>query len=237
MRNHRTRLHRPVADTASAPAWVVTYADLVTLLLCLFAALLSMSTFKQERFQSALDSLQGAFGSKESLGASQAPDPSLFGKLQYAFQNELADSTTSGESDAALPWFSISRTQTGARLVLAGPSVIVRGQPQLTPLAKQALSHLASELAGRNCAITIRGHSAKEPAAEGSDSRDLSYQRAAQAAQWLEQGGVPAQVIQVVALGESRPAYHHAYTEKRRAMNRRVEIEITEGGEPQQAAE
>ena len=45
-----------------APMWIVTFSDLMSLLLTFFVLLLSFSTISEEKFNQALMSLQGAFG-------------------------------------------------------------------------------------------------------------------------------------------------------------------------------
>ncbi len=47
---------------AGAPAWMVTFADLMSLLLCFFVLLLSFSTMDVARFRAIAESLQGALG-------------------------------------------------------------------------------------------------------------------------------------------------------------------------------
>ena len=51
---------RPKAS--GAPGWMVTFADLMALMLTFFVLLLSMSVIDIQRFQAALMSLQGSFG-------------------------------------------------------------------------------------------------------------------------------------------------------------------------------
>ena len=49
-------------DTSESSEWLITYGDLMTLLLCLFVMLYAISTVQPTRFQSATESLRGAFG-------------------------------------------------------------------------------------------------------------------------------------------------------------------------------
>jgi chemotaxis protein MotB len=49
-------------QAAGAPAWMVTYSDMVTLLLTFFVLLLSMASMDKIKFSSAAGSLRGAFG-------------------------------------------------------------------------------------------------------------------------------------------------------------------------------
>ena len=48
-----------------APEWMVTYGDMMTLLLCFFVIIVSMSEIKKdEKFLQVLESIRSAFGSK-----------------------------------------------------------------------------------------------------------------------------------------------------------------------------
>jgi len=49
-----------IAEEEGAPAWMVTFADLVTLLLVFFILLFSISSIEKERFKSVLSSIQFA---------------------------------------------------------------------------------------------------------------------------------------------------------------------------------
>ena len=53
-------------ENAGAPSWMVTYSDMVTLLLTFFVLMLSMSEMDKIKFQQVLGSLKGAFGVMES---------------------------------------------------------------------------------------------------------------------------------------------------------------------------
>ena len=49
-------------EEPSAPFWMTTYGDMVTLMLCFFILLISYSTMQIEKFQGALESFRGALG-------------------------------------------------------------------------------------------------------------------------------------------------------------------------------
>ena len=50
------------------PAWLATYADMVTLLLTFFVLLLAMSSIEQTKFVQAMSSLRGALGVMSATG-------------------------------------------------------------------------------------------------------------------------------------------------------------------------
>ena len=59
---------------AGAPQWMVTYGDMMTLLLCFFVIIVSMSEIKKdERFQEVIESIRSAF----------AIDPEHFGCTKH----------------------------------------------------------------------------------------------------------------------------------------------------------
>ena len=55
------------------PAWMVTYADLMTLLLCFFVLLLSFAEIDAEKFRRVADELSKAFGVQRDVEAMQIP--------------------------------------------------------------------------------------------------------------------------------------------------------------------
>ena len=62
---------------AGAPMWIVTFSDLVTLLLTFFVLLLSMANMDQAKFELASDSLAGAFGVLGSSDKTEISTPKV----------------------------------------------------------------------------------------------------------------------------------------------------------------
>lgn len=56
------------------PAWVMTFADLMTLLMCFFVLLLSFSIMDAQKFQKAAGSLRDAFGVQRIVPADEIPE-------------------------------------------------------------------------------------------------------------------------------------------------------------------
>ena len=49
-------------ETPDTPEWLISYSDLMSLLLCLFVMLYALSTVQETKFQRATESLRGGFG-------------------------------------------------------------------------------------------------------------------------------------------------------------------------------
>ena len=99
---------------------------------------------------------------------------------------------------------------------------------------------------GHNTVIRIRGHATLEALPPDSlfrDAMDLSIARARAVADALERYGIRAQRLRIVGVGNTEPLVAQAYSESRRALNRRVEIIVSEAvvddysGRPIQAEE
>ena len=97
--------------------------------------------------------------------------------------------------------------------------------------ARELVAKTAQILRGYNTKILIRGHATRERLPDDSlyeDARDLSYARAKAVARELERNGVRPIRLLLVGVGDTEPLVRQTYTEERRALNRRVEILVTE---------
>ena len=60
-------LKREKKPPAGVPGWIVTFADLMSLLLTFFILILSFSTISEPKFESAMGSVKEALGVKKSF--------------------------------------------------------------------------------------------------------------------------------------------------------------------------
>ena len=68
---------------SGAPRWVVTYGDMMSLLLCFFVMLVAMSEIKEEdKFKDVVQSMQEAFGFVGGMGRVPTLDPPTVSLLQ-----------------------------------------------------------------------------------------------------------------------------------------------------------
>lgn len=68
---------KPEECKAGAPEWMVTYGDLVTLLMCFFVLLFAFSEIDAQKFEAVMQSFQGSAGVLES-GKSLSEDQLIF---------------------------------------------------------------------------------------------------------------------------------------------------------------
>ena len=114
----------------------------------------------------------------------------------------------------------------GDKVYVALPSGILfdLGKDTLKPAAKDSLSKAATTLRDSQTNIVIQGHTDST----GSDSinQPLSERRANRVREFLVSQGVPGYKMTAVGYGSSRPAVAND-TEANRALNRRVQLEIS----------
>ncbi|MCL7423427.1 MAG: MotB family protein [Methylobacter sp.] len=90
-----------------APAWLATFADLCTLLLCFFVLLLSSATQDVRKFKQIAGSMKSAFGVQNEVF--QADTPMGTSVIEQNFSPSLADPAMLDEVRQAMPEQSLTR--------------------------------------------------------------------------------------------------------------------------------
>ena len=221
-----------------APDWMVTYGDLMTLLLCFFVILVSMSEIKEdERFHQVIESLRAALGGHQGArepipGLRAAQANTLIQRLLEIDpplrENNRGDTDVEGIEGVK---FRVTNVRDGIEVVVGGTITFDRFSATLKPEARNIVRKVAERLRGYNHKVLVRGHATREPLPPDSiyaDARDLSYERAKAVVHQLERSGVRDIRLTPIPVGDTEPLVRQAYTEERRAINRRVGILVTE---------
>lgn len=220
------------------PEWVVTYGDMMSLLLTFFIMLVSMAEQKQDgKMRAMLNSIEERFGPDD--GKHGAPGSSL----QESSSNEFASSNgMSSEGGTkrkgvdskgrAGPSKTVQRIGHGTLITLGGPCAFETYDDQLTEEMERQLAVIAGVLAERPNLIVVRGHATREAVPEDVkqklkpeflDPWTLSYARARAAAKHLIACGIVESRIQLSAAGDSEPRIISRSKEMQRE-NRRVDV-------------
>lgn len=217
-----------------APLWVVTFGDMMSLLMTFFVLLLSFATLEEpKRYTETLLAIKGAFGvlpqEQTLVQINPAPAPmkkpserqeTSARKIQRSMQlNQVSEDVMVKYDEAG-----------GIRITLPAALLFEAGGTDLLPEAYPMMNDLADILAELPGAFyEIRGHTDDTPLGEGSqyrDNVDLSFARADGVARYLNQvGRIPLQQFEIVACGAGQPAAPNN-TAEGRAANRRVDIYV-----------
>jgi chemotaxis protein MotB len=219
------------AEHDNLDRWLLTYADLITLLLGLFVILYSMSRLDAQRFGQFAAALSGVFsGGRAVLQGEHAgvvPQASVPAPPSEEEQlKELGQKVEEALSASGLyPPPQASVEQRGLVIHFAGNVLFDSGQASLRPEAKQALLVLAQLLRTQPRPVRVEGHTDNVPISTSvfASNWELSAARAATVARFLVERGLDAKRVSAAGYGEHRPAAGND-TEQGRQLNRRVDV-------------
>lgn len=215
------------------PEWVVTFGDMMSLLLTFFIMLVSMSELKEEeRFQAMLESMRRQFGHDSAMaavipGQSQANSNMSF--IAPSQSRSLRKNLQDGGNDVDAVTGEHNRVQTvrqGRNATTGGVIFFDELSSDLDEDARTALIKIAKQVAGKPQKLEIRGHASKRPVNSGQGVRDhwdLAFERGYNAMQFLIKQGIEPQRIRLGSAGAHEPLDLGLEAEERK-RNARVEV-------------
>ena len=225
-------------ESGGVPEWVVTFGDMMSLLLCFFILLAAFSELKREvEYQRVITAVKEAFGYSGGVGVMPTDDPpmrSMIQMLEAMSEKELKESKVSHSPERGISGrrTKVSKVPEGMMFTIGGHLAFEPGSADLGSGAKDELLNVAGLLRGRSNKIAIRGHSSLDRADASSsygDLIDLSYHRARAVADYLvDEGGLDPRVVVIEARGTSEPLNPRAFTVEAQTQNRRVDVVMTE---------
>ncbi len=225
------RRKRKEEEVGGAPSWMVTYGDMMSLLLCFFVLLLSFSTISEEAFKEAMASIQGAmfiFEKHKGLINPVPKPPSRTPKSIERLARELSRRLhlRGMEKDIEIKYDK----QGGLKINLPSRILFDTAKAELKAEASPVLNDLAAVLADvPEAFIEVRGHTDSRPLIRSSkyrDNYDLSFARADAVTRHLNRvGRIPLNQFEIIACGPGQSVATND-TEEGMQANRRVEIYV-----------
>ncbi|TWU12944.1 Motility protein B [Symmachiella macrocystis] len=224
----------PVQDDPApgVPEWVVTYGDMMSLLLTFFIMLVSMSEMKEEgKMRAALDAISEAFGNEQAMMGSPGDSfqtTSVLSKLSSVGNLSLGGTRESALKNrgAAGKYDPVQRIREGTVVTLGGAAMFKPFEAELSNELKRSLDSIADVLRKRSRRIEVRGHAAPTALPKNSkfrDAFDLSFARADAVAKYLISKEIRPSRILVSAAGDNEPRSLRRGSEHQ-ALNRRVDV-------------
>ncbi len=203
-------------EKAGIPEWVVTFGDMMSLLLTFFIMLVSLSEIKEEEtYQALVDSMQRQFGYARTLEAltpgDSRPRSTEFSVLSTTGRAKKKDTAKGGVPEKApVGEESMVRIVRPGQLTAVGSVVFFElGSNEINSAADKVLKSVAQQLRGKPQKIEVRGHVSAEFAArtKGTDEAVmLGFRRAAAVRNILvEREGLRASRFRVSSAAESEP--------------------------------
>lgn len=225
-------------EAMGIPEWVVTFGDMMSLLLTFFIMLVSMSELKQdEKFQAMVESFKKQFGHDLSMESVTPGDhrsrTSAYRVLSTAGRAKRKD-THKGGAPTRAPVGEEERVRIirpGGNTAIGTVIFFEDGSYDLSEDARAALDKEVEQMAGKPQKIEIRGHTSQQlatPGADPADSMKLAYNRCLVVMQYLiEKHGFPPERIRCASAGAYEPMYLSSDPDKMR-LNPRVEVFLLE---------
>ncbi|MDR1509947.1 MAG: OmpA family protein [Synergistaceae bacterium] len=226
-----------------APAWLATYGDMVTLLLCFFVLLYSFSNIDAKKFEALSVSLQNAFNIQPG-GMTQSSSPSLdAGSLgegpgdaprptdsdqSYNSKEVLALAQSELRDEVRNEGVTVSLNERGVVISMSEQMLFDEGSAKLHPEALRVLYKIGAVLNRLPNQISVEGHTDSGIPVRSIyvDNWGLSSARASRVTAYLNESlKVSQDRLRAVGMGASAPLVPNN-SEANMRLNRRVDIVI-----------
>ncbi|MEY4616887.1 MAG: hypothetical protein RJB66_1847 [Pseudomonadota bacterium] len=213
---------RRIANTEEAESdsiWLISYADLMTLLFGFFVMLMTFSKIDQENFEKARKETTRFFGGEYKLPMQ---------KLQSDLAKEVHQQQLAEQVHFELDNRGLSVTFRGALFFDSGSAEL---RPEAEALTQKILPVIKN--LGPDIKIIVEGHTDDSPIYDERfpSNWELSSYRATRVLRLLQTLGVPKTQLRAIGFGDSMPAFPnrdekgHVIAENQ-SQNRRVVLRI-----------
>jgi len=217
----------PIKNTEELPEdWLTTYADAITLLLCFFVVMFSISEPNTEKFEAV------SKGIVESLSKKEVETPF----------RDLRKDLTSIATDAGQQ-SSVETTTRGFVYPFRAARMFAPGSADILPAAEEQLDRIAQlltlQLGTVNYKVTVEGHTDDVPinTPRFPSNWELSSARASAVVRFLISRGVTPDRLSAIGFAESQPVEgsftvdpqnpaRKVFIPEKREDNRRIVIKV-----------
>lgn len=225
------RRRKKSTNQVGSPLWMTTYADMVSLLLCMFVLLYGISNVDRGKFEGLMSSIRGGFGILDG-GPVISEDPGIFSTASELALEQLQGIERQLSEFITLQGLTgtvqVEREERGLVVRFADQVFFDLGKADLKPEAVEILNRLGPILKGIPNPIRIEGHTDNLPinTAQFPSNWELSTYRATRVIRYfIEELGFSPDKLSAAGYGEYRPIADND-TPEGRSLNRRVDIVI-----------
>lgn len=226
-------------EEESSERWLLTYADMITLLTAFFIMMYSMSVLNLEQFNKMAISIRSGFGGTLEGGGHSILNPSTGASMVPSILPESGISQTVQVAKQMEGYIKahhlqnelhMAQTDDGLRITMMadGKVLFPAGTADLKPQAREVLDQLVRLVAKTDSHLLVEGHTDNRPihTTRYPSNWELSTARAVTVVRYLiERGRLPAARLSAAGYADSKPVAPNT-TPANRAANRRVEILI-----------
>jgi chemotaxis protein MotB len=224
-------------ERSEGTAWLVTYADLMTLLLVFFVLLYSISTLNMEKFKNALESIQASLGeTNPKIGIMDLVNVPESSDQNYVLEDltglrsreqKMMESINEYITDTSQSENIVVFAKDGKIIIqVRGQVLFTSGSAKLSEAAVPILNEIINTIqAYPEYEVNIKGHTDDVPIStpQFPSNWELSAVRATTVLKHLIAGGINPHRMTATGFGELLPLATNDSAENR-ATNRRVEF-------------
>jgi chemotaxis protein MotB len=222
-------------SSGGAPSWMVTYGDLMSLLLTFFVLLVSFSSIQMVEFEKAMGSLKGALGvlkyKKSVTQSTKYNIPQLSGFKLKETEDKIEEIKEFIANKGIAEQVQLSVTEDGIAIRMLETIMFDLGKAELKSTAHPILNKIAELIRSWPNRVRIEGHTDDLPikTAEFPSNWELSAVRAINVIHYFKDiVGIDGKKLVCQGHGENNPVAAND-SDQNRAKNRRVEIFLEPG--------
>ncbi len=223
------RYRRPYDAKENLERWLLTYADLITLLLAFFIVMYSMSQIDAKKFGKMAEALQGVLKGGENMLLKDEPKTKGHGLLKLGNLRSLQKQVDEQfEALGKQQEVQTEVTERGLVVHIVESALFKLGSADLEPKAIDVLDLIFENIKSVPNHIRVEGHTDDRPinTVQYPSNWELSTARATQVARYfINMHAFPQDKISALGYGEFRPIRPNNSIENR-AKNRRVDVVI-----------
>lgn len=226
----------------NAERWLLTYADLITLLLAFFIMMYVFSKKDAQKYDEVASHLKAIFSGGTGLaakGSVTAASPiemlskgASSGEIKRQLEGEFMDANRDKPGGENI---SVLSDERGVVIRVLDKAFFDEGKADLKEGAKSALDKIVPIIKNVDNHIRIEGHTDNIPinTADFKSNWELSVRRATEVVRYfVEKRGLPPERVSATGYAEYRPIVQNN-SPKNRSLNRRIEIIIVKSNEKQ----
>ncbi len=204
-------------------AWLATYGDMITLLMCFFVIFFSISEVNIALFEDLKNGFESDITNKET----KSPISLLAKQLDSIYDNPVDDNLD----------VEVELINRGINIKLASNDLFRSGDAQLSRSGRKTVDDISTSLLGiverYNLTCDIEGHTDDTPirSYKFPSNWELSASRAANVVRQMIDSGIPKDQSRAIGFADIKPIIEPrdstgSLVKGARAINRRVEIVI-----------
>jgi len=218
-------------DNSGNAGWLITFNDMVTLLMTFFILIIAMSDMDTAKIGQITQAIHETFGIKSTHNQDVLTVHEQNGENEATAVRREEELSGLEIEIASLQGAEVRRDAGGITVTMGEKTLFDQGSATLMKDGQSMLMPFIAALGKNEMLIHVEGHTDSQPITSVlfPSNWELSVARAVSVVMFLEENGIAANRLSVVGYGDTKPVAENQDLYGRQ-KNRRVEIKLTYRG-------